>query len=784
MAVVILLVSVTPQVAAQESLPSEGGGGFVDIEGNAHEENIRFIVDRGLTVGCDLDGPRYCPDDPVTRAQMAAFLSRALGLDTSSPHMGVFADVAEGAWYAPFVETLGLFGLTDTQVSGSYRPNDVMLRAEMAIFLQKAFRLSLDTETGSLFGDVSSDAGYAGAVGAILGAGITRGCATDPLRFCPDDTVKRDTMASFLARAIRFVEMREVLALAPDREVFTSVSMGEDIWDVWICDDAPTGQDDVVDYLNREVGPYYRWLSAGAHQMRFQHGADPSPEVTEVLQNCGNERFVYTSPPGANIFVGGNPRGLGYRVVGAGGGWLNPISNEYSRNVWSDRGGAYDTVLYIHELGHAFGWPHNFPQRSSEVLHTGMDIMASREQVVGTNAHNLFHVGWISADQVEIHRGGTATYTISPPHTDATGVELVLLPLSPKRLISVGARAREGFDRHITAAGIEVYEIAFCYQSVGCKKVHLPPGTQSKEAVVLGAGDSWTATLTRALGDNRPLTVEVTLSVAARQEGSYRVVVEETLVSADPSTVGVGRAGVCVLLTDGAVDCWDWSGGDPTPEGQFVSMSVGNRVCGTTLEGKIECWGRSGYGTPVPEGQFATVSLNGYQGCGHRTDGTVECWGAGENRKPIGEPSPDGEFLSVTAGWSHACGMRPDLTVECWGSNEQGQATPPDGEYLKVAAGGSFTCGLRPDGTIECWGNNHHGRATPPEGSFTHVEAGLNHACGMRPDGAVVCWGTNTHGEAKAPQGVFTTVSLGDARTCGLRLDGSVECWGRNRAEE
>ena len=135
-----------PMAVAQD-VPSEDEHGFVDIKGNAHEENIRYIVDRGITVGCDTSGPRYCPDDPVTRAQMATFLARALQLDTSGPYLGVYGDVGEGAWYAPSVEAMGAYGLTDTQISGSYRPNDPMLRSEMAVFLQKAFRLSSAKDT-------------------------------------------------------------------------------------------------------------------------------------------------------------------------------------------------------------------------------------------------------------------------------------------------------------------------------------------------------------------------------------------------------------------------------------------------------------------------------------------------------------------------------------------------------------------------------------------------------------------------------------------------------------
>lgn len=41
---------------------------------------IEALAAAGVTGGCSVSPPLYCPDDPVTRGQMAVFISRALGL--------------------------------------------------------------------------------------------------------------------------------------------------------------------------------------------------------------------------------------------------------------------------------------------------------------------------------------------------------------------------------------------------------------------------------------------------------------------------------------------------------------------------------------------------------------------------------------------------------------------------------------------------------------------------------------------------------------------------------
>jgi hypothetical protein len=52
--------------------------GFDDVnEGDTHAAGIQWLVDNGVTAGCDADS--YCPNQPVTRAQMATFMHRLSG---------------------------------------------------------------------------------------------------------------------------------------------------------------------------------------------------------------------------------------------------------------------------------------------------------------------------------------------------------------------------------------------------------------------------------------------------------------------------------------------------------------------------------------------------------------------------------------------------------------------------------------------------------------------------------------------------------------------------------
>ena len=756
----------------------------MDIEGSPHEEDIRFIIKRGLTVGCDLDGPRYCPDNPVTRAQMATFLVRALGLDTTVPHLGVYSDVEEGAWFTPFVEALGAHGLTDTQVSETYRPYDPMLRSEMAIFLQKAFRLPLNDDTSaSSFQDIPADAPYADAAEAVLEVGITQGCGVDPLRYCPDDTVKRDTMAAFLARALRASDLQKVLDLAPNREKFKAISIGEQIWKVWFCENTPVREDLVV-YLNREISPYYRWLSGGQYQMRFEYGTDPSPEVTSILERC-NYHVDLGIPDGPSVLVGSD---LG--AFGLGRAWANPQTQRFEQTSWMDKRALDDTRIHAHEIGHTLGWPHNWQALPSphniqdivaasntEALSAGMDIMASHNHLVGTNAYHLFHVGWIDPQKVALHTGATATYTIAPPHTSA-GVELLMLPLGPDRFISVGARVKEGFDQNIPKEGIELYDIVVCPGHPQCKFVFLPAGARPNDPIVLDVGDSWAADMTTNPDGGRSLTLDIRVSVTARHNSSYTVQVEQTsVVEEEVSSITLGE-GRCMLLTSGAVFCRDPFIEGPVPEGTYTSLDLGAYVCGTKTDGTLACWGRSYDGITTPSGKFTSVSVTVRHSCGLREDRTVACWGLDFEREPVTQ-SPDGEFLSIGTGASHACGVRLDQTVQCWGRNHAGQpvSPAPTGEFVAVSSGKSFSCGLRMNGTLVCWSvDQRYYIEQPPAETYKDVDTGAFHACGIRTNGTVTCWDYDGY-ELSPPGGIFTSISVGYRYACGLRPDHTIECW-------
>jgi hypothetical protein len=169
---------------------------FVDVPSvSTHAGAIAWLVDQGITQGCtDI---RYCPDQAVTRAQMATFLDRALGLP-DGPASG-FTDVPASSTHATGINAIVQAGITQGCTSTRYCPERPVTRGQMATFLDRA--LDLPDGPASGFTDVPAGSTHATGINAIVQAGITQGCSATS--YCPDQPVTRAQMASFLQRALQ-----------------------------------------------------------------------------------------------------------------------------------------------------------------------------------------------------------------------------------------------------------------------------------------------------------------------------------------------------------------------------------------------------------------------------------------------------------------------------------------------------------------------------------------------------------------------------------------------------
>jgi hypothetical protein len=187
---------------------------------------VEALYEMGYTNG--IGGGAFGPDQTQTRAQMAAFLSRIM-IDFGALPTGTataFTDVPAAYWASAGINHLHDYGITSGCGGGLYCPEGPVTRAEMAKFIELTFR-AIKLETGWDFGiypaaaddwdeninvlspgftfiDVPADHWANLWIEELFWDGLTMGCTRDNLNFyfCPDDDVTRGQMAKFMMTAL------------------------------------------------------------------------------------------------------------------------------------------------------------------------------------------------------------------------------------------------------------------------------------------------------------------------------------------------------------------------------------------------------------------------------------------------------------------------------------------------------------------------------------------------------------------------------------------------------
>ncbi|MPZ52746.1 MAG: transglycosylase SLT domain-containing protein [Acidimicrobiia bacterium] len=191
----IILVAIpllSTQALASAPPEADGKGPYVDADGTTHEDAVAAIWAADVTTGCG--EWLFCPDEPVTRAEMAAFLTRALPLEPAKDKM--FVDTNDNP-HRDAIRAIAAAEVTHGCSREHFCPDEPVTREQMASFLARA--LELEGTTNHPFQDIS-DSVHEVDIALIASKGLTSGCS--PTKFCPERLVTRAEMAAFLARGL------------------------------------------------------------------------------------------------------------------------------------------------------------------------------------------------------------------------------------------------------------------------------------------------------------------------------------------------------------------------------------------------------------------------------------------------------------------------------------------------------------------------------------------------------------------------------------------------------
>lgn len=152
---------------------------------------VTYLVQNQITRG--ISTTEFGVSKNIKRADSAIWLAKELGLNTETAKASGFTDVPDRAIGAVnALKEAGIVGGKTTTRFGAY---DTLTRGEVAIILQRAYKLSPDGSKYP-FSDVSPK--YSDAVGALVANDITNGIS--PSKYGVSNPITRGQLAVFMYR--------------------------------------------------------------------------------------------------------------------------------------------------------------------------------------------------------------------------------------------------------------------------------------------------------------------------------------------------------------------------------------------------------------------------------------------------------------------------------------------------------------------------------------------------------------------------------------------------------
>ncbi|MHA6481204.1 S-layer homology domain-containing protein [Paenibacillus sp. strain BS8-2] len=175
---------------------------FTDIHAHWAKSDIEKSIARGFVTGYT-DGT-FQPDATISRSEFAVMISRALGLSINgAPNIPTDYEKIP-VWAQPHVARVVTAGIIEGFEDGSFRSEEQLTRAQLAVIIARAARLTLDADSTLTFNDSETVPTWAkNEISAAVAVGLIQG--KDGNIFDPNATATR---AEALTLIIRLLERK------------------------------------------------------------------------------------------------------------------------------------------------------------------------------------------------------------------------------------------------------------------------------------------------------------------------------------------------------------------------------------------------------------------------------------------------------------------------------------------------------------------------------------------------------------------------------------------------
>ena len=674
--------------AVEETEPAAAGTTrFADVEaGEWWSPYVERLADLGITRGCSAVPARFCPTESVTRQEMASFLVRAFQLDPQPGNK--FADVAEGSSHLADINALSVAGITDgcaTEEPARYCPHRETTRAQMATFLARA--LGVDTPATTRQGPFTAVAAGGTHSCAIktdgkvvcwgenakgqaeppqgefvaIEAGVwhTCGIGTDGRVRCWGSNGYGQTGAPG----------GEFAAVAAGRE--HSCGLHED-GSVTCWGRNQYGQ------TNAPQGRFTAIAAGGSHSCALSGNG--------AITCWGSDLDGESDPPPGEFsaIAAGSLYSCGVLTTGIVECWGQSEAKAFSparRFTEVTTGERHSCGLRTNATVVCWGDNDYGQIDAPEGQFTAISNGSAHSCGLRTNG-TVSCWGQNPSIQSGSPEGGFRAVTLGATHSCGLRADSTVscwgdndhgqIDAPEGQFTSVGAGAEH-------SCGLRTSSAVSCWGRNDDNEVTSPEGEFT--AVTAGAnhscalgtdgtvscwGRNWSGQTDAPDGKFTAITAGEEHSCALGTDGTvscWGAYLDLQIDVPDGKFTAVAAGGFhsCGLRTDGTISCWGfWTRTISAPEGKFTAVAAGGfHSCGLRTDGTVSCWGLDEQGeTSSPDGQFAAVVAGDNRSCGLARDHTLICWGGS-----VLAPTPAEVYFFIGRGRPNPDMCRP------WGTS-------------------------------------------------------------------------------------------------------------------
>lgn len=176
--------------------PAAAAASFPDVpKSNRFHDEVNYLTGKEIISG--YSNGSFMPKKNVTRGEAAIMIGRMLGVD-GTKRTTKFKDVTKNYGASGYIAAAADKGIINGHPDGTFRPNELITRGDMAIILDRAF--GLEFGSGQIYKDVGLKMKAETSISHITSEHIATGYADETFR--PLEKVTREQFSAFLARSL------------------------------------------------------------------------------------------------------------------------------------------------------------------------------------------------------------------------------------------------------------------------------------------------------------------------------------------------------------------------------------------------------------------------------------------------------------------------------------------------------------------------------------------------------------------------------------------------------